>query len=161
MSHFGSFLEVYFILNWIFSEKRDLDVNINDYVSFKCPYDDIIHIYKVQNQQQFDECTVDEGKFVTNLVSPFFLSPIMENNWCYLESIVVMDCTGIADASTEFEFKIVEFSPMVTAYLFEAGRDYYYIGKFARFLTFRTKSQKFSTKFKIRVWMVQKVYDAY
>ena len=41
-----------------------------------------------------------------------------------------MDCTGIADASTEFEFKIVEFSPMVTAYLFEAGRDYYYIGKF-------------------------------
>ena len=44
-----------------------------------------------------------------------------------------MDCTGIADASTEFEFKIVEFSPMVTAYLFEAGRDYYYIGKFARF----------------------------
>ena len=51
----------------------------------------------------------------------------------YLESIVVMDCTGIADASTEFEFKIVEFSPMVTAYLFEAGRDYYYIGKFAHF----------------------------
>ena len=44
-----------------------------------------------------------------------------------------MDCTGIADASTEFEFKIVEFSPMVTAYLFEAGRDYYYIGKFAHF----------------------------
>ena len=41
-----------------------------------------------------------------------------------------MDCTGIADASTEFEFKIVEFSPMVTAYLFEAGRDYFYIGKF-------------------------------
>ena len=61
-----------------------------------------------------------------------------------------MDCTGIADASTEFEFKIVEFSPMVTAYLFEAGRDYYYIGKFARFLTFRTisrNSQRFSTKF--------------
>merc|ERR1711990_590289 len=87
------------------SEKRDLDVNINDYVSFKCPYDDIIHIYKVQNQHQFDECLVDE------------------------ESIVVMDCTGIADASTEFEFKIVEFSPMVTAYLFGAGRDYYYIGK--------------------------------
>ena len=45
-----------------FSEIRDLDVNINDYVSFKCPYDDIIHIYKVQNQQQFDECNVDEGK---------------------------------------------------------------------------------------------------
>ena len=42
----------------------------------------------------------------------------------------------MADASTEFEFKIVEFSPMVTAYLFEAGRDYYYIGKFARFFTF-------------------------
>lgn len=49
-----------------------------------------------------------------------------------------MDCTGIADASTEFEFKIVEFSPMVTAYLFEAGRDYYYIGKFARFCIFYT-----------------------
>ena len=47
-----------------------------------------------------------------------------------------MDCTGIADASTEFEFKIVEFSPMVTAYLFEAGRDYYYIGKFAQFCIF-------------------------
>lgn len=87
------------------SEKRDLDVNINDYVSFKCPYDDIIHIYKVQNQKNFDECQVDE------------------------ESVVLMDCTGMADASTEFEFKIVEFSPMVTAYLFEAGRDYYYIGK--------------------------------
>ena len=57
-------MEVYFILNWIFSENRDLDVNINDYVSFKCPYDDIIHIYKVQNQQQFDECTVDEGKLL-------------------------------------------------------------------------------------------------
>lgn len=56
-----------------------------------------------------------------------------------------MDCTGIADASTEFEFKIVEFSPMVTAYLFEAGRDYYYIGEFARF------SHNFAKLDKIRV----------
>ena len=66
-------MEVYFIFNWIFSEKRDLDVNINDYVSFKCPYDDIIHIYKVQNQHQFDECLVDEGKnnfHVTKFMSP-------------------------------------------------------------------------------------------
>ena len=76
-------MEVYFIFNWIFSEKRDLDVNINDYVSFKCPYDDIIHIYKVQNQQQFDECLVDEGKnchlfsstiFVNNVCKKFLLT---------------------------------------------------------------------------------------
>ena len=158
VSHFEPFMEVYFLFNWIFSEKRDLDVNINDYVSFKCPYDDIIHIYKVQNQHQFDECLVDEGKlnchqFLSTFLSTKFLvkifwqnfrSKFIVNNFCrqflsticiilYLESIVVMDCTGIADASTEFEFKIVEFSPMVTAYLFEAGRDYYYIGKFAHF----------------------------
>ena len=60
-----------------------------------------------------------------------------------------MDCTGIADASTEFEFKIVEFSPMVTAYLFEAGRDYYYIGKFARFCIFTCFFFKIFAKFEI------------
>ena len=71
-----------------------------------------------------------------------------------------MDCTGIADASTEFEFKIVEFSPMVTAYLFEAGRDYYYIGKFARFsifctiLMFSKNVRKFS-----RLKCTKKSYD--
>ena len=77
VSHFEPFMEVYFLFNWIFSEKRDLDVNINDYVSFKCPYDDIIHIYKVQNQHQFDECLVDEGKGI----SPIFMSP----NLCHPE----------------------------------------------------------------------------
>ena len=73
-----------------------------------------------------------------------------------------MDCTGIADASTEFEFKIVEFSPMVTAYLFEAGRDYYYIGKFARFCTFSNILIRFLKIFtKFRVWSVPKSYDKY
>ena len=184
VSHFWPFMEVYFIFNWIFSEKRDLDVNINDYVSFKCPYDDIIHIYKVQNQHQFDECLVDEGKkcqqfFVNNFRQQNFCQNFLVKfscrNFCqqffrqqffcqkfflsticiilYLESIVVMDCTGIADASTEFEFKIVEFSPMVTAYLFEAGRDYYYIGKFAHFRFFAIFSQK-----NFRVWNVPKSY---
>ena len=167
VSHFWPFMEVYFIFNWIFSEKRDLDVNINDYVSFKCPYDDIIHIYKVQNQHQFDECLVDEGKkcqqfFVNkiscqNFLSTIFLSKIFLSTICiilYLESIVVMDCTGIADASTEFEFKIVEFSPMVTAYLFEAGRDYYYIGKFARFCIFTCFFQNFRKIWNFRDWNV-------
>ena len=152
-------MEVYFIFNWIFSEKRDLDVNINDYVSFKCPYDDIIHIYKVQNQHQFDECLVDEGKnchqFSCHQIYVTSMSTICLI-W-YLESIVVMDCTGIADASTEFEFKIVEFSPMVTAYLFEAGRDYYYIGKFARFCIFCTILMCFLKIFAFE--MYQKSYD--
>lgn len=73
-----------------------------------------------------------------------------------------MDCTGIADASTEFEFKIVEFSPMVTAYLFEAGRDYYYIGKFARFCIFCNILHVFPQNFRkfSRLKCTKKSYDS-